>query len=154
MTWRFDGRTERGAVRIIVDGVSYFEGFGNPGQRDDGEQNNCLIDSLRQCLSIECDRRAVRADLVSEFSDAAGRGRVTEDSYLGVEEHARAILRSLFRHTSSDLLPVVDLGEYCVVALAADRENHGIVIGNVRAPHRLVLFNHADVHFNPCLRLD
>ena len=152
--WRYDGRTDLGLVKIILYGVAYVEGFGNPGRRDDGEQNNCLIDSLRQCLSIECDRGAVRRDLVSEFAGCKGRACVTKDSYLDVEEHGRAILRSLFRHSKSALPSGVDLGEYCIVALAADRENHGVVVGNVRAPHRLVVFNHMDVHFNPCLRLD
>ena len=154
VTWRFDGQTELGSDKIILDGVPYVEGFGNPGRRDDGEQNNCLIDSLRQCLSIECDRGAVRHDLVSEFAGSIGRACVTEDSYLDVEEHGPAILRSLFRHSRSDLPSGSDLGEYCIVALAANRENHGVVVGNVRASHRLVVFNHMDVHFNPCLRLD
>ena len=65
-----------------------------------------------------------------------------------------AILRSLFRHNVSDLPADVDLGLYCVVALAADREDYGVVVGNVRAPHRLVVLNHSDIHFNPCLHLD
>ena len=96
----------------------------------------------------------MREDLVSEFSGAAGRARVTKASYLDVEEHGRAILRSLFRHNSSGLPSEVDLEDYCVVALSADRVPHGTVVGNVRAPHRLVVFNHGDVHFNPCFRLD
>ena len=154
VAWRFDGETARGARRVLLDGVAYAKGYGFPGRLDDGEQNNCLIDSLRQCLGIACDRRAVRRDLVYEFSGATGRARVTQDSYLDVVEHGRAILRSLFRHNVSDLPTDVDLGLYCVVALAADREDYGVVVGNVRAPHRLVVLNHGDIHFNPCLHLD
>ena len=153
LSWRLDGYTERGAVKVNVDGVEYFEGFGNPGRQTDGEQHNCLIDSLRQCLSIECDRRLVCEDLIREFSGAVGRAKVEHASYLDAEEHGRAIIRSLFRHNSSGLPSEVDLDNYCVVALPFHSQNNGVVVGNVRAPERLVVSNHSDVHFNPCLRL-
>ena len=90
----------------------------------------------------------------SGISGAEGRARVTQDSYLDAEDHGRAIIRSLFRHNISGLPTAVNLEDYCVVALAFHRENHGVVVGNVRARHRLIVFNHGDVHFNPCLRLD
>ena len=95
----------------------------------------------------------MREDLVSEFAGAVGRGRVTQDSYLDAEDHGRAILRSLFRHNCSGLPSEVDLDNYCVVAFPFHSENNGVVVGNVRAPFRLVVANHNDVHFNPCLRL-
>ena len=61
LQWEFvnDARTE-----LLVDGVAYEKGYGLPGNVGRGEMNNCLIDSLRQCLGdIQCGRNAVRRDL-------------------------------------------------------------------------------------------
>lgn len=120
-----------------------------------GEKNNCLIDSLRQCIgNIACDRRLVREDLVTEFgSDASGDMRrfVTLYSFLDVGHHWRAILRSLFRHNTDGRPVDCNVEDYCVVALSGDRPGHGVVLGNRDAPNRLVVVNWSDVHFDPCL---
>ena len=152
--WNF---TNEARDELIVDGMAYKKGYGFPGDPTLGERNNCLIDSLRQCLShIACDRRKVREDLVEEFGDSASedyRRRVTDDSYLDVECHWRAILRSLFRHNSSGCPTTCDLNDYCIVALYGDRPGHGAVLGNKHAAHRLVIINWGDVHFDPCNRV-
>ena len=151
--WRFNGVTTTGAMRIIVDGRHYYVQYGNPGKLTEGEQNNCLIDSLRQCLGVQCDRTLVRADLQSVYEFHVGRAKVTFDSYLDVEEHWKVILQSLFRHNTSDASPHCNPDDYCVIALYRNREGHGVVVGSKTARFRLVVLNTSDVHFDACLPL-
>ena len=65
--WKFDGYTRRSSSKVQVDGAHYYVGHGDPGRAQDGECNNCLIDSLWQCLGITADRKAVRADLEKQL---------------------------------------------------------------------------------------
>jgi hypothetical protein len=151
--WKF---LNRARSEVLIDGVLYQRGYGNPGDEALGERNNCLIDSLRQCLNIECNRLAVRRDLQAEFGNANVRDprrNVTRDSYLDVELHWGAIVRSLFRHNTSGNPRECDLDDYCVVALYGNNpDNGGFVGGRLDAPNRLVVVNWGDVHFDPCLR--
>ena len=80
--WRFEKeRTPRGSRRVVVvDDARYTVGYGDPGRAADGEFNNCLIDSLRQCVGIISDRKAVRHALIEEFGSADGRAKVTDTS--------------------------------------------------------------------------
>jgi hypothetical protein len=54
--------------------------------------NNCLIDSLRQCLGLNSNRVAVRNDLRLEFARADGRSKVSTVSYLDADSHWQAII--------------------------------------------------------------
>ena len=149
LPWAFANyaRTE-----LEIDGANYSKGYGFPGDSSVGEFNNCLIDSLRQCLGdFHCDRRQVRSDLRTEFGNYVGSDAVTHTSYLDVELHWKAILRSLFRNNTDGRSVTVDLDDYCVVALDGDRPGHGVVLGNMHAMHRLVVINWGNVHFDPCL---
>ena len=151
VTWSF---TNPQRTELVVDGLPYRKGDGNPGDASRGEENNCLIDSLRQTLSLQCDRGSVRLDLQSEFGAPDGlewRRHVSHNSYLDIEFHWRAILRSLFRHNSSGLASNCDLEEYCVLALFGNVPGNGTVLGNPNARYRLVIVNWGDVHFDPCL---
>ena len=130
-----------------VDGKAYDVGRGNPGGF-----NDCLIDSLRQCLSLDTDPRKVRHDLVLAFADARdGRARVSSSSYLDLDSHWRTLLRSLFKHNTCGVNPECDLRLFCVISLYRDNVNNGLVVGDINAPHRLVVMNTSDVHFDPCL---
>ena len=153
VSWHFDGSTARGSRKIIVDGTAYSVGRGDPGRAADGEYNNCLIDSLRQCVGMVSDRKAVRKDLMDEFRNAELRAKVTLESYLDIESHWRSILTALFRHNGSNLPTECDLRQYCVIALYANRAGHGVVFGSLNAPCRLVVLNDSDIHFDPCLQL-
>ena len=151
LTWRFAGRTSRNARIIVVNGVRHYVGNGNPGDGSAGDVNNCLIDSLRQCVGLQVDRRLVRRDLLANFAKACGRARVDQMSYLDVDAHWRAILASIFRHNTSGVHPTCALDDYCVVALREDMEDHGVVLGSFGARFRLVVLNYGDRHFDPCL---
>ena len=77
VTWSFEREvTRRGTSTLTVNGQIYYIGRGGPGRAIDNEYNNCLIDSLRQCLGLMTNRVAVREDLIAEFKDAAGRAQV------------------------------------------------------------------------------
>ena len=130
-------------------------GRGDPGTDINGAcENNCLIDSLRQCLGIVADCRQVRRDLINEFARATGdRARVGVANYLDVEAHWRSILRSLFRHNVSGLPATCNVDDFCVIALSANNVGHGSVEGTMGAPRTLVVLNHSDQHFDPCLPL-
>ena len=153
VVWRFNGTTRRRTPIVDVDGVSYYVGHGDPGRAKDDEYNNCLIDSLRQCIGIHVDRRKVRADLEEDFSAAVGRARVTNASFLDVESHLRAIVQSIFKHHILDLPRECNLDDYCIIALDATNPANGNVNGNLNAPYRLVVLNTNDTHFDPCLPL-
>ena len=150
LPWSFE---DAALTQLVVDGVNYRKGYGVPGNLNEGEANNCLIDSIRQCLgNLECDRRLVREDLKSEFGNSADpRQRVTCNNYLDVESHWKAIVLSLFRHSRSYTQITTNVDDYCVVALYGTREGHGVVLGNVHAVNRLVVVNWSDMHFDPCL---
>ena len=117
-----------------------------------GGCNDCLIDSLRQCLSLDTDPRKVRSDLMLVFGGALeARARVTPNSYLDLDSHWRVLLQSLFRHNTCGASPECDLEMFCVVSLYRNNVNSGLVVGNIQAARRLVIFNTSDVHFDPCL---
>lgn len=153
VVWRFNGVTRSNRHIVEVDGVLYYMGHGDPGRAREGEHNNCLIDSLRQCIGITADRKLVRDDLENEFRNAAGRALVTQTSFLDVESHWRAILRSLFLHNTSGAPAQCDVDQFCVIALDATNPGNGNVNGNLSAPNRLVVMNTSDIHFDPCLQL-
>ena len=115
--------------------------------------NNCLIDSLRQCLGLNSNRVAVRNDLRLAFAHASGRAKVTTVSYLDADSHWQAIVSGLFLHYLSGQSAECDILDCCVVTLCANREGHGVVLGNVHALKRLVVLNTSDLHFDPCLPL-
>jgi hypothetical protein len=143
-----------GASRVIADGIAYRIGRGDP----DGERNNCLIDSIRQCLGLQVDCRKVRSDLQCMYAAAQGRRKVTETSYLDITEHWEAILESLFKHnTAGANRRRTSISDYCVIGLYNNSDgnaDNGVVAGNVKARYRLVVLNNADVHFDPCLPLE
>ena len=80
--------TPDGIRVVVVDEISYAVGRGDPGTDSNGVcENNCLIDSLRQCLGIVADCRQVRRDLINEFEGATGRDRAAVVSYLDAGAH-------------------------------------------------------------------
>ena len=142
LTWDWHG-----SGQVVVDGQAYVLGRGDPGGF-----NDCLIDSLRQCLGLDTNPWKVRDDLMVAFTHATdARALVTYNSYLDLDSHWRTILRSLFNHNTCGVNQGCDLELYCVVSLSRDRVNHGLVVGNASAQHRLVIMNDSDVHFDPCL---
>ena len=110
-------------------------------------------DSIRQCLGLESNRKLIRRDLEIIYGSATGRARVTETSYLDVQHHAQDIIQSLYRHNTSGLPSECNISSFCVIALYANREGNGSVVGHLTAPNHLVVLNTSDIHFDPCLPL-
>ena len=153
VAWPFLPQMAGAPHSVAVDGATYRGGVGDPGRATDGTcENNCLIDSLRQCLGLVADCKLVRRDLVTQYANASGRARVATSSYLDVESHWHAILRSLFCHNMSGHTTVCDTADYCIIALSSQSVGHGSVEGSHTAPQQLVVLNYHDVHFDPCLQ--
>ena len=114
-------------------------------------ENNCLIDSLRQCLGILADCRHARRDLLAEFAEASGRACVTMHSYLDIEAHGSSIVRNLFLHNTNSRPPICNVDDFYIVALSADNVGHGTTVGRRGDPFTLVVLNHHDMHFDPCI---
>jgi len=150
VVWNFVGCNPYGARELRLDGKFYSVGHGDPGFARDGESNNCLIDSLRQCLNLLVDRKRVRADLIALFGNANGRAKVTLNSFLDLDSHWQTIVVSLFRHTLCNPIANVQLDNFCVIGLFTDDPDHGVVLGD-RSKRRLVVLNTSDAHFDPCL---
>ena len=118
-----------------------------------------MIDSLRQTLGLQCDCTLVRADLRRDFSEEKSnepRYQVGETTYLDIRWHWKAILASLFKHSTSAPTTSLDVNDYRIIALStqgADRGAHGAVEGTFTARHTLVIVNEDDMHFDPCLRI-
>jgi len=144
----FKEKTEKQPQIVEVNGESFYEGAGSP------VGNNCLIDSLRQCLKLEVDPRKVRDDLFGQFGKCHPKSgkQVTPISFLGVHEHWEAIVQSLFLHNTSGRPSHCNVKEYCVLALYAQNRDQKCLSGNRTAKNLLVLMNQNGRHFNPCLR--
>jgi len=134
-----------GSITLKVKGHWYRKG----SACEDG-YNNCLIDSIRQCLGLECDHKRVRDHLIKMYGNRSDRANVTAMSYLDVESHAQAIISSLYRNNTSGEQLKCSINDFCVIALSANQEGNGIVVGNLSAPNHLVVLNFSDVHFVPC----
>ena len=144
-------------TEFVVEGIPYRRGRGEPGSDAHGCLNNCLIDSLRQSLGLQCDCTLVRDDLQRAFPDVDpndNRRQVTDRSYLDVRCHWRAILTSLFARSTIASSTSCDPNDYRIVVLSTQGSGgtHGTVEGVYTARHTLVILNDSDIHFDPCLR--
>ena len=152
--YEFCGRPGFDTSMVIVEGVSYKWFYGNHGNSSEGERNNCLIDSLRQCLGIKTDRKKVREDLIREFGNKpdGDRAQVTHMSFLDIHSHWRAIIQSIIKHNTSNFSTECNLKEYCIIAIYATDIDQGWTNEQLTARYRLVVLNTDDIHFDPCLR--
>ena len=68
----------------------------------------------------------MRRDLIAQYANAVGRARVTINSYLDVESHWAAIVKSLFLRNTSGELTTCNVDFYCVIALSHEGEGIGL----------------------------
>lgn len=153
---------------VEVEGEEYTLGSAS------GAGNNCLIDTIRQCMGIDANIALVRQDLQQEFgvscgptcdrfgkSCAQGCSRVWPTNFLCLDLHWRAIIRLLGKHCSSgtDLsedsrCSVTLLGldsHFSVRCIDMQRPGHGDVWGDTSAKKVLTLARVNGNHFVPCL---
>ena len=120
---------------VLLQEMSLSRGVGSP------RGNNCLIDSIRQCLSEShmepCDLSWMRKELQKQFSDVLAK------NYLDLRRHGQAILK-LFS---------CDPNDFTIICLSNDLSRIADVVG--QGQHRLFVLNSrvADVvgegHFDP-----
>jgi len=72
-----------------------------------GEDNNCLIDTLRQQLDVQANQAEVRKQLVAAFP--GGPTQVGPWSYLELQHHWQAVVRLLGGDPASFRVACVDL---------------------------------------------
>ena len=155
--WLRVGRDRHGQRVVLIDGDYYFLGHSS------GEDNNCFIHTLRQCLNIVVSVEAVRAALTKEFHapcgptcDDTGLGctdtcmKVYSTNYL-TTDHWEAVIRLLGKHCMTGELPL-DPTEFCVRVLELTWQDNGVVLGNPAAPRRLTVARVHGNHFIPVLR--
>ena len=105
---------------------------------------------LRCKLATAC--RQVRQRLLSLFADAEdNQARVTANSYLDLESHWKVLLLALFEFNTCGANRECDVDSFCIVSLKRGEEANGQVVGNIRAPNRIVVMNSENIHFDPCL---
>ena len=128
-------RVIRQGDRFQVDGHWYVLG------QADGDDNNCLIDTLRQKLRLNTDLNTVRQGLQQRFT--VGSQRVTT-GFLDLEDHWHATVQLLGGDPSSLRIVCVDLrGTQGTTA-------HGNTVGE--GPHTLCIARVRGNHFVPLLR--
>ena len=85
------------AIEFVGDGiVEVDQKRFRPGDAS-SESCNCLIDTLRQVLHLQCDLSGVRRHLMTLFPD--GPGVVTPSNFLELELHWAQVVDALAHHT-------------------------------------------------------
>ena len=97
--WRkLDERTPGGSAIVCVDGRDFFLG------KALDEDNNCLIDTLRQKLNVIVSVPAVRQLMQQAFP--SGPHRVTSSNFLELQHHWRHVVQHLGTASGGVLNPV------------------------------------------------
>lgn len=133
-----------GSGQLAIGGTLY-----RPGHAS-GNGYNCLIDSLRQCLNLECNVATVRQHLLTKFP-REGASAVTEGNYLVADLHWEETIRGLGQASgkSAEVVPE----KYKVIMIEWPNQPrkrsrvHGDVMGS--GSHVLYLTNKGNSHFEP-----
>ena len=105
-----------------------------------GDQCNCLIDTLRQQLHLECDVRAVRAFVQARHPD------LIHGDYLELQHHWRDVIAGFAHFTGRDLMP----SSFKIVCVDVMFIGNGDVEGNGATV--LYIARQNANHFVPLLR--
>ena len=124
-------------VRFIVDETEHFV-MGTAS----GDECNCLIDTLRQQLNLDCDPRAVRAFVQTRHAT------LVHGEYLELQIHWRDVILGLAHVAGRDIVP----GSYKIVCLDAMFIGNGDVEGT--GAISLYIARQNANHFVPLLRPD
>ena len=129
--------------------------------RASGENCNCLIHSLRQCLNLVVNVDAVRRSLQREFSDPCGAGcdrtgrrcargcmKVYADNFLSTD-HWKAVLKYIGEFAWTGRIDF-DAEQFCLRVIDLTWAAHGVVEGNP-AGRRLTVARENGNHFIPVL---
>ena len=155
--WQRVGRGHHGERALLIDGEYYSLGGAT------GSHNNCLIDTLRQCLNMMANVEAVRLRLMREFDTRCGPlcresgenctatcTKVYRRNYL-TTDHWEAALRLLGEHGEPRRL-TFDTSQFCLRVIELTWQDHGVVLGNPNVQRRLTVAREHGNHFIPVLR--
>ena len=126
---------------IVIDTRSYLRG------RASGYRNNCLIDTLRQSLQLVAKVAWVRNQLRRQFAD--GPAIVTEENFLTLQHHWRAIIELLFEADESGK-PKASSDIFTIVCVDLTYRDNGEVVG--QGPFKLHIAREETIHFVPLIR--
>ena len=133
--WRMEGRD------FHINGDLFFKGTAT------GRGNNCLIDSLRQQVSIVANANWVRSRLQTQFP--RGAEKVTHENFLTLDYHCSAVIDALFIADLSGK-PKLDSRTFKVVCVDLTHQAHGDVVGS--GPRTLYIAREGRCHFAPLFR--
>ena len=128
-------------ANIVIDSRAYFRG------RASGQQNNCLIDTLRQSLDLVANMTWVRSQLRRRFSH--GPAAVTESNFLTLEHHWRATIELLFEADESGK-PKLSSDTFTIICVDLIYRDNGEVVG--LGPRKLHIAREGTNHFVPLFR--
>ena len=136
-----------------LDEACYYLGFAS------GDNCNCFIYSLLQCVDVKVDVDAVRASLQFEFVDPCGPGcgvsclnncmKVTKNNYLNTD-HWSAVLKYIFLHATGGPRDF-DVSQFSLRVMELEWIDNGVVLGSPAAPRKLTVAREGGNHFVPVL---
>jgi hypothetical protein len=135
------GWWHRRRVVVRIDGLDFSIG------RASGHQNNCLIDSLRQCLDMICHVENLRSKLVRLHKNRVTR--IPEGDFLDFADHWQDVITLLSEFDQSSK-PVVRCSTVTIVCVDLNLPGHGNVVGT--GPHKLYIARQNLNHFVPLVR--
>ena len=109
-----------GSEIVRVEGRDFFIG------RASGDDNNCLIDTLRQKLNVVVSLQAVRLLLMDQFP--SGPRQVTDWNYLELQHHWRHVIQ--FLGVASHIRKAFDPDRFRIVCIDRQYRGNGDVEGN------------------------
>ena len=113
-------RTLGGSEIVRIEGRDFY--FGEAS----GDDNNCLIDTLKQKLKAFASLQAVRRMLMDQYP--AGPRRVTDENYLELEYHWRHVIE--FLGAASNNVTALNPDRYRIVCIDRGYPGNGDVEGN------------------------
>ena len=113
-------RTIGGNEIVRIEGRDFYFGAAS------GDDNNCLIDTLKQKLKAFASLQAVRRMLMDQYP--AGPRQVTDESYLELQYHWRHVIQ--FLGAASNTVTALNPDRYRIVCIDRRYPGNGDVEGN------------------------
>ena len=138
LCWRLLPKLDAYSVQVVeIEDRRFYVG------RASGKSNNCLIDTLRQKLDLDCSLEFVRRHLVIKFPH--GEQQVTEGNFLDLRSHWCEVINSLGEAADRPL----NADNFSVACIDLTFEGNGDVVGT--GPTTLHIAREDGNHFVPLI---